>query len=134
MQVILIFHYVVEIIYANDKNLLKSLCNFRYIQSIIEPIILKLNPKSLLLYHTPLLSMQCLQEHKMVPGCDFCIFKLPCRCSVSTNNFYFAPRLANCHKNNDNVTILHPINLALFQHFFNTEFVNKLELALSWHE
>ena len=113
-------------LYANDKNLVKSLCEFRYVQSIIKPKIMEISPNSLLLYRTPLLSMQCLQEHKMIQGCDFCIFTLPCRCSISTNEFYLAPRLANCHIKKDNITIEHPVNLALLQHFFEPEFVNKI--------
>lgn len=113
-------------LYANDKSLVKSLCSFRYVQSVIKPKIMELNPNSLLLYRIPLLSMQCLQEHKMVQGCDFCVFSLPCRCAVSTSEFYVAPRLTNCHVDKDNVSVVHPVNLALLQHFFDTDFVNKI--------
>lgn len=106
-------------LFANDKNIVKSLCDFRYIQSVIKPKIMELNPNSLLLYRTPLLSMQCLNEHKMVKGCDFCVINLPCRCSISTNEIYFAPRLSMCNNHKDNITTLHPVNLALLQHFFS---------------
>lgn len=62
----------------------------------------------------------------MVTGCDFCLFKLPCRCSISTNNYYYAPRLASCHQNIDNIATLHPVNLALLQKFFDTSFVKNI--------
>ncbi|XP_053372746.1 uncharacterized protein LOC128546347 [Mercenaria mercenaria] len=113
-------------LYANDKVQIKSLCNFRYVHDIVKPKILELSPNSLLLYRTPLLSMVCHNQHKMVTGCDFCIFSLPCRCSVSTNDFYFIPRLGSCHKRADNITVLHPVNLALLQHFFETAFVDNI--------
>ena len=38
----------------------------------------------------------------------------------------FPPRLASCHHNTDNITIIHPVNLALLQHFFDDIFVNKI--------
>lgn len=55
----------------------------------------------------------------MVKGRDFCVINLPCRCSISTNEIYFAPRLSTCNNRKDNITTLHPVNLALLQHFFS---------------
>lgn len=113
-------------LYANDKAQVKALCNFRFLQSAIKPSITELTPNSLLIYRTSLLSMECVHEHKMVQGCDFCIFKLPCKCSISTNEHYFAPRLASCHKHSSNISILHPVNLALLQHFFDNSYIEKI--------
>lgn len=113
-------------LFANDKDKVKSVCDFRFILNVIKPMIIEISPNSLLLYRTPLLSMECSKEHKMVPGCDFCIFKLPCKCSVSTNELYIVPRLGACHKDNDTVTVVHPVNLALLQHFFDDKFVDTI--------
>lgn len=113
-------------LFANDKTQVKENCDFRFLHNVIRPRILEISPNSLLLYRTPLLSMECLKQHKMVTGCDFCIFTLPCRCSVSTNTLYFVPRLGACHKHVDNVTVVHPVNLALLQHFFDNDFVDRI--------
>jgi hypothetical protein len=53
---------------------------------------------------------------------------LPCKCSISTNGHFVAPRLGSCHKKNDNTSIstVHPVNLALLQHYFETSFVNNI--------
>ena len=112
-------------LFANDKTKVKSLCDIRFLQDIVKPQIMEISPNTLLVYRTPLLSLECLNDHRMVEGCDFCLFKLPCRCSISTNNHFFAPRLASCH-HNDNITTLHPVNLALLQHFFDNEFVENI--------
>ena len=61
----------------------------------------------------------------MVKGCDVCFFKLPCRCSISTNTHFFAPRFVSCHHDADNMTTIHPVNLALLQHFFDDSFVDN---------
>ena len=113
-------------LFANDKAQVKAACNFRFLQDVIKPQISELSPNSLLIYRTPLVSLDCLGDHRMATGCDFCLFKVKCRCSISTNDFYYAPRLASCHKNTDNITTLHPVNLALLQHFFDAQFVDKI--------
>ena len=113
-------------LYANDKNQVKSLCDFRFLQNVVKPKIIELSPNTLLVYRTPLLSLECIDDHRMAKGCDFCLFKLPCRCSISTNNHFFPPRLASCHHSSDNITTIHPVNLALLQHFFDDTFVNDI--------
>ena len=113
-------------LFANDKAQVKSLCDFRFLQNIVEPGITELSPNTLLVYRTPLLSLECIDDHRMVPGCDFCLFKLPCRCSISTSSHFFPPRLASCHHNTDNITTIHPVNLALLQHFFDDSFVDNI--------
>jgi hypothetical protein len=112
-------------LFANDKSNVKTHCNFRYLQNVITPKIVEISPNVLLLYRTPLLSLQCNHGHRMEKGCNFCIFNMPCRCSVSTNEHYFASRLSMCH-HHDDVTIVHPVNLALLQHFFDESFIEDL--------
>ena len=71
-------------IFANDKVQAKALCNFRFLQNAITPLITELEPNLLILYKTPLLSLNCLDSHRMMTGCDFCIVKVPCKCAVAT--------------------------------------------------
>jgi hypothetical protein len=92
----------------------------------MKPTIIEISTNMLLLYRTPMLSLECFHDHKMIHGCDFCIFNLPCKCSISTNDHFVAPRLGSCHKNNDNISIVHPVNLALLQHFFDNTFVKNI--------
>lgn len=47
--------------------------------------------------------------------------KIPCLCSVTSNNLYLPPRLGKCNNRTDKVTILHPVNLALLQQFFDKD-------------
>ena len=97
-------------LFANNKAQVKSLCDFRFLQNIVEPQIIELSPNTLLIYRIPLLSLECLNDHRMVKDCDFYLFKLRCRCSFSTNTHFFAPRLASCHHDVDNMTTIHPVN------------------------
>lgn len=112
-------------LFANDKTNVKTHCNFRYLQNVITSKIVELSPNVLLLYRTPLLSLECVKGHRMEKGCDFCMFNIPCRCAILTNDYYFAPRLSMCH-HHDNITVVHPVNLALLQHFFDESFIENM--------
>ena len=70
--------------------------------------------------------MECANDYKVVKGCDFSIFNSPCKCSISASTFYMAPRLAGCHLHDNSATIMHPVNLALLQHFSDASFVKNI--------
>ncbi|KAL4225220.1 hypothetical protein ACF0H5_015911 [Mactra antiquata] len=105
-------------IFANEKDQVKSLCDFRFVQNVIKPSVVEVSSNQVLLYKTNYISMECQHQHKVIAGCDFCMFTVPCRCALSSNLQYFQPRLGSCH-DNDQTTMLHPINLAILQHFFD---------------
>ena len=113
-------------LYINSKAKVQSLCDFRFVDNVLESKIIEVIPNFLILYHTPLLSMECGREQKMIKGCDFCIINLPCQCTILTTEFYLAPRLASCHNHTKEVTMLHPVNLILLQHFFSTGIVENV--------
>ena len=106
-------------LYLNIRHKIKQFCDFRFVHNVLQSKVIELNPSSIILYQTPLLSMECGKEHKMIKGCNFCIIKVPCQCSFTTTNFYLAPRLTVCQNKSQVITKLHPVNLALMQHFFD---------------
>ena len=62
----------------------------------------------------------------MVSGCDYCIMKLPCMCSITTKQFYLQFRLTTCQNETQNITKLHPLNLALLQQFFDPSVIKHI--------
>ena len=112
-------------LFTNSKEKVHALCDFRFLHDAIKPSIHELGVSSVVVYRSPILSMECAKQHKMVKGCDYCIFALPCRCSLITEKFFFPPRLTSCHTQTNNTTKLHPFNLVLLQEFFdNTKIQN----------
>ena len=107
-------------LFLNNKQMVHSFCNFRFLENSIQPKIVELNPTTILVYRISLLSLECGQTQKMVTGCDFCLMQIPCICSVTTTQFYLKPRLTACQNETRNITKLHPINLALLQEFFDS--------------
>ena len=68
-----------------------------------------------------MLALDCPNGQTIRKGCAFCIMTIPCRCSVTSDNLYLPPRLGECNNNTNDITILHPVNLALLQEFFNED-------------
>ena len=113
-------------LFSNDKHLIHSSCNFRFVQNVIKPKLIEMDANAILLYRTPLLSVECKHQHKMMQGCDFCIINLPCQCSVTTAHIYLPQRLIACHNNTNDISIVHHVNLVLLQKFFDKTFYDHI--------
>ena len=106
-------------LFSNNRQQIKSLCDFRFRPHLLQSDIIELSATSVLVYNSHNLILDCPKEQKIVPGCVFCIVHIPCRCSLSTNSMYFSPRLVNCYNQTSKYTMVHPVNLALLQEFFD---------------
>ncbi|XP_062574148.1 uncharacterized protein LOC134235987 [Saccostrea cucullata] len=111
-------------LYSNDVKQVQKLCDFRFITSLLKSNIFEITSTSVLLYNTPTLVLDCPKEQKVLKGCTFCIIHIPCRCSLSTQSLFYAPRLVDCYNSSSNFSVIHPVNLALLQEFFDD---SKLE-------
>ena len=108
---------LLSILNENKENI-KSFCDFRFIHNAISPKIISLSHSSLLVYRTPELNIDCSGKQEIRKGCEFCILQLPCKCSVITKNLYIPPSLTHC-KTSRKISTVYPVNLALMQQFFD---------------
>lgn len=107
-------------VFTNDKVQIYKNCNFRFRQSLLKPTVLEITASSVLIYNTPKVSVNCPQNQYTIPGCSFCIHSIPCMCTVSSDTWFYSPRLIRCVNGTDEkITPLYPVNLALLQEFFN---------------
>ena len=93
-----------------------------------------------MIYKISQLKLQCTNNTRHVQGCSFCIFTIPCHCALITNEDHFSSHVSSCNDKPTNFTKLHPVNLALLQHFFdesrlshilgNTTFSNPVNIFL----
>jgi hypothetical protein len=113
----------VSALFKGDTLLIKRKCNFRFLVNHLSANMVQLSHTSVLLYNVHTFHMNCKGNTKVNKGCTFCIINVPCECSLATDTLYLPPRLSACHKNT--TSMLHPVNLALLQQFFNdTELQN----------
>ncbi|XP_052064383.1 uncharacterized protein LOC127704385 [Mytilus californianus] len=110
----------------NDKESVHSNCNFRFLTNIIQPAVIEITDTSLLVYKTKTLAFDCPSGHKIEKGCSFCIIHVPCLCSVKTDSLFIPAKIGLCDNNTSTMTIVHPVNLALIQHFFSSETYNSI--------
>ncbi|CAC5385208.1 unnamed protein product [Mytilus coruscus] len=106
-------------LFQNNVKQVSRLCNFRFLENHLSHDIIELTPTSVLVYDSEELDLVCPQSQRKIPGCTFCVINIPCKCSLSTRKLYFSPRLVDCYESSSNFSILHPVNLALVQEFFD---------------
>ena len=113
-------------LFTNKKLQIQKLCNFRFISNILESKIIELTSTSLLIYNTYDLAMDCPTIQKVISGCKFCIMKVPCQCTISTQSLYFSSKLGNCQNASTDITQLHPVNLALLHEFLQDKSLDTI--------
>lgn len=107
-------------LFANNKKWIKDFCVFRYFQDILKPDIIELSSTSVLLFNSWNIELTCPKKQELLPGCKFCILNVPCKCTLTTKDLYYSPKLIDCHKSlNLNISVAHPVNLALLHEFFD---------------
>lgn len=107
-------------IFYNYNDDVKNYCDFRFVHSGVKSFILELEPGKILMSEAQSVKIDCDNTQSVKEfGCKFCVFTLPCQCSLSTSNFVLPPRINNCNDSHSQVTLEYPINLALLQHFFD---------------
>ena len=116
----------VSSLFLNAKSEIHQLCDFRFLLDVLKPSVEEIFHNTLLVYKTKTLAFDCQSYHKIVKGCNFCLIQTPCMCSVSTDSFFIPKKVEQCQNHTDDITILHPVNLALIQQFFSAESYNTI--------
>ena len=106
-------------IFMNNKKWVKDFCEFRFVRDYLTSDIVELSHSSVLVYNSFNLDLSCSTKQQVLPGCHFCVLNVPCGCTIKTKDLYFSHRFVRCHNSFSNATQVHPVNLALLQHFFN---------------
>lgn len=79
----------------------------------------------MLLTNIPEVTIKCPNSTVKTPGCKYCIQNIPCLCTIRTPTITYHPKLVNCQENQQAITRLYPVNLALLQAFFGSEQVKS---------
>ncbi|XP_067650865.1 uncharacterized protein [Haliotis asinina] len=106
-------------LYHNNKQQIKNLCDFRYVTKPQPPQLISVDSSQVLIYQIPFLTLTCPKAHRMITGCNFCLIKTPCYCSLSTEELFYPASFGSCSNNTSQISHLHPVNLPLLQHFFD---------------
>ena len=108
----------ISAIYLQHKTAVAKHCHFYFIPHAVKPLIHQIQPDQLLIPNTPDIRLRCPSYAKTIPGCNFCIIKISCLCTLRTPTAYLPKSLCYCHRQSRHLTVLHPLNLALVQAYF----------------
>ena len=112
-------------LFKDDRNTIKTTCNFKFMPNRLTSSLEQLNQTHFLAYNISKLTLHCDNVSTIIEGCTFCILKLPCNCEVTTKQYYLPQRWNGCHNDSTTISKLHPVNLALLQEYFTeTELKN----------
>ena len=112
-------------LFPDNKTLIFKQCNFRFLPELRNPDIFEISPTSVLLTNIPEVTIKCPNSTVKTPGCKHCIQNIPCLCTIRTPTITYHPKLVNCQENQQAITRLYPVNLALLQSFFGSEQVKS---------
>ena len=107
----------ISALFFQQKHTIRELCEFNFIPNGLRPQITSLSDNTLILSNISHLTLQCAHNVKELQGCSFCTISIPCKCSLVAETFFIPATLHGCANITDYITKLHPINLAVLQHF-----------------
>lgn len=107
-------------VFYNQTDSVKATCDFRCIPNILSSSITELAPSTLLMYIISMLALDCPSGQNIIKGCNVCVINVPCRCTITSDSLFVPPRLGICKNNTKDISVIHPVNLALLQEFFTT--------------
>jgi hypothetical protein len=111
----------------NDKEAIHNLCDFRYLTDQHESSMFELSPSVVVLSNIDEFELNCPNGTRTLKGCKLCLVNTSCQCAIATKDQFIPPRLQTCREiSSPNITVLHPVNLALLQHFFSNELLKNI--------
>jgi hypothetical protein len=112
-------------LFHDNKTLIFKQCNFRVLPELTKPDIFEISPTSVLLTNIPEVTIKCPNSTVKTPGCKYCIQNIPCLCTLRTPTITYHPKLVHCQENQQTITRLYPVSLALLQAFFGSVHVKS---------
>jgi len=95
-------------------------CQFVVVTNSAQPDIFVLDSKHVLLTNISDAILHCPDHAQRNVTCiGSCKVTIPCRCSLTSADFYLPERIEVCHSDRTTVTVLHTLNLAFLKHFFD---------------
>lgn len=78
-------------VFFNHKEAVSKMCDFRFLTNMLPIAMYELSPSHLLLYRTTIIALDCANGQRILKGCSFCVVKIPCLSSVTSNSLYLPP-------------------------------------------
>lgn len=121
-------------LYVGNISTIQNLCKFQFSVNSISPIVHQLNQSHFLLANVSAASISCGDKTVEAISCHFCIIDVPCNCSIRSDKYSFMPRFTGCSTFDSQVTVSHPVNLALLHKFFGDKVLDSISVNNTFAE
>ena len=115
----------VSALFMNDVTQVHNLCSFTLQENPLQPAVHFLSNSRILLTNVSSLLLTCGSQDKNLTGCLICTRQVLCNCCVklflqnsTVPNFFWPPKLTQCDFRTDGSEIMHIVNMASLQSFF----------------
>ena len=105
----------------------KEYCQFKVTENALLPSVLEVDDGLALVSNIHELIVTCPNTVIRRKGCPFCLFRIPCQCSLLASPFLIPARLAMCKDVKDTEdNYVYPINIPVLQRFYSSEEIKHL--------
>ena len=115
----------VTAIFMNIPPLIHSQCSFHLYTDTLKPSVYMLDAATVLFINVTNITRTCIHTNTVqLPKCLQCVYRLPCRCSYTTELAFIPPSIENCGPLISNRTQrpnTHVTNLAVLSQFFSAD-------------
>jgi hypothetical protein len=102
-------------------------CEFRMKETAVKPNAVEVQSGLVLLSNVTEVILTCRREVIKKPGCMYCVYTIPCECSLVADEFQIPARLTACTDLQDIETqVVYPVNIAILQQFFNSSDIKHI--------
>ena len=114
-------------LFFKDSSSVKDLCKFTYMPKILKPSMELIDSHTLMLTNISRIHINCQQNQYSHKGCALCFLKISCACEIYSDAFRIESQITDCLNTTNGANILHPVNLALLQQFFEDDQLEDLK-------
>ena len=117
-------------LFDNVAGEIKKYCTFQFHPNSAVSTVVMLDASTVLFNNVSTIIRRCRNmPDTILPGCKQCIHRMPCGCTLHTNEVYIPPTISKCAALRSNATHRvwsHVTNLAVLSQFFSEESLTQL--------
>ncbi len=125
-------HWSCELALLEDQTAkISSLCQTYVYSDQLQPSVLRINQSHIVLTNMSQARFTCVNKsQEVIPACQYCLFQVPCHCSVTIDHVTIATRFAGCRGNDSQSPAkFFATNMALLTKIFQPD--DLLDLSAS---
>ena len=109
-------------LFQEDISLVKQLCSFSVLPHKPESNVIPVSSNEFVIINVPDIILRCpnVDNQNLTSCSSICHLTMACGCSIWSDATFIPAKSYDCAPHPNNISVLYPTNLAVLQHFFDT--------------